>query len=91
MFSYLKEYFDFKTLLTCTLLLIIGLLSIYSATFDINNAANFHRQLVWVAAGLIVMIVIVFTPLRTIQRLAFPFYFSTLAILIVILLIGSTV
>jgi len=28
----------------CVGLVVIGLVSIYSATFDINNAANFHRQ-----------------------------------------------
>ena len=91
MFSYFKEYFDFKTLLACMMLLILGLLSIYSATFDINNAANFHRQTIWAVAGFVVMILIAFTPIRTVQRLAFPFYFSTLAILVIILLIGSTV
>jgi rod shape determining protein RodA len=91
MFSYFKEYFDFKTLFACMVLLIFGLLSIYSATFDINNAANFHRQLIWAIAGFVVMIFIAFTPIRTIQRLALPFYFSTLAILMIILLIGSTV
>jgi rod shape determining protein RodA len=91
MFSYFKEYFDFKTLLACLVLLILGLLSIYSATFDINNAANFHRQLIWAVVSCIVMIFISFAPLRAIQRLAFSFYFGTLAVLVVILLIGSTV
>jgi rod shape determining protein RodA len=91
MFSYFKEYFDFKTLIACIMLLALGLLSIYSATFDINNAANFHRQLIWSIVGFVVMMLIAFTPIRTIQRLAFPFYFGTLAILVVILLIGSTV
>ena len=91
MFSYFKEYFDFKTLTACIILLTLGLLSIYSATFDINNAANFHRQFIWSIVGFVVMMFIAFTPIRTIQRLAFPFYFGTLAILVVILLIGSTV
>jgi rod shape determining protein RodA len=91
MFSYLKEYFDFRACLICLALVIIGLMSIYSATFDINNAANFYKQVLWAGIGLIVMLVTAFIPLRTIQRLSFAFYFTTFAILIIVLVIGSTV
>jgi len=66
-------------------------MSIYSATFDINNAVNFYRQSLWAGIGLIVMMVTAFIPLRTVQRLSFAFYFTTFAILIIVLVIGSTV
>jgi rod shape determining protein RodA len=91
MFSYIKEYFDFKAFFLCITLVIIGLMLIYSATFDINNAANFYRQALWAVIGLLAMLVTAFVPLRTIQRVAFAFYFTTLAILVVVLLIGSTI
>jgi rod shape determining protein RodA len=91
MIAYFREYFDFRSCLICIALVIIGLLSIYSATFDINNAANFHRQAIWAILGLIVMIVIAMVPLRTIIRLSFAFYFVMLAILLVVLFVGSTV
>lgn len=91
MFSYLKEYFDFRACLICLTLVIIGLMSIYSATFDINNAVNFYRQSLWAGIGLIVMMVTAFIPLRTVQRLSFAFYFTTFAILVIVLVIGSTV
>ena len=91
MFSYLKEYFDFRAFLICLALVIIGLMLIYSATFDINNAANFYRQALWAGFGLIVMLVTAFIPLRTIQRLSFAFYFTILAILAIVLVVGSTV
>jgi len=91
MVSYLKEYFDFRACLICIALVIIGLMSIYSATFDINNAANFHRQALWAGIGFLVMMITAFIPLRTVQRLSFVFYFSTLAVLAIILVVGSTV
>ncbi len=72
--SYFKEYFDYKTLAICIALLVIGLSSIYSATFDINNAYNFHKQLLWAVSGFILMLTIAFIPIRTIQRFAFAFY-----------------
>ena len=91
MFPYLKEYFDFRAFLICLVLVIIGLISIYSATFDINNAANFYKQMLWVGIGLIVMLLTAFIPLRTGHRLSFTFYFTTLAILVIVLVIGITI
>jgi rod shape determining protein RodA len=91
MFSYLKEYFDYKAFLLCLALVIIGLMLIYSATFDINNAANFHKQSLWAGLGFIIMLVMAFIPLRTVQRLSFAFYFTTLTILVVVLIVGSTI
>ncbi len=91
MFSYLKEYFDYRACLICLALVIIGLMSIYSATFDINNAANFYKQSLWAGIGLIVMLVTAFIPLRTVQRLSFAFYFTTIAVLVIVLIVGSTI
>ncbi len=91
MFSYFKEYFDFRALLICIALVVVGLISIYSATFDINNAANYDRQALWAGIGFIIMIVISFIPLRTLQRLSMTFYFIVIATLVIILVVGITV
>jgi rod shape determining protein RodA len=91
MFSYLKEYFDYRSFLICLALVVIGLVSIYSATYDINNAANFYRQATWAGIGFILMLVVAFIPLRTIQRLSMVFYFVSIGILVTILIIGITV
>jgi rod shape determining protein RodA len=91
MFSYFKEYFDFRTCLICVALACIGLMSIYSATFDINNAANFHRQAIWAGIGFFAMLITAFLPLKTLHRLSFAFYFTMLAVLAIVLVIGSTV
>lgn len=91
MFSYLKEYFDFRAFLICLALVAIGLMSIYSATFDINNATNFYRQALWAGIGFTIMLITAFVPLRTIQRLSIAFYFILIAILVIVLVVGSTI
>ncbi|MBP8976763.1 MAG: rod shape-determining protein RodA [Bacteroidetes bacterium] len=89
--NYWKEYFDFKTFILCIALVSIGLLSIYSATFDMNNAATYYRQLQWAVIGFVVMMIVSFLPLSIIHRFAFAFYVITLVVLAAVLVIGSTV
>ena len=91
MFEYLKEYFDYKALLICLALVVIGLLSVYSATFDVGAAAAFEKQLVWAGIGLVVLIGSAIVPLKTIQRVSLPVYGVTLFVLLVILVMGHTV
>ncbi len=89
--SYIKEYLDYKTLASGLALVCIGLLSIYSATLDVNLAANFYRQGVWSMFGLIALMVTAFFPLRSLQRLALPLYVLSLGLLAGILVLGHTV
>ncbi len=89
--SYIKEYLDYKTLFAGLALVSIGLVSIYSATLDVNSAANFYRQGLWSMFGLIALIVAAFFPIKTLQRFAFPMYIASLLLLAVILVLGHTV
>ncbi len=89
--SYIKEYLDYKTLVSGLALVCIGLLSIYSATLDVNSAANFYRQGLWSMFGLITLIVTAFFPLRSLQRLSLPLYVISLGLLAGILVLGHTV
>jgi rod shape determining protein RodA len=88
--SYIKEYFDYKTLLAGLALVFIGLISIYSATLDVNSAANFYRQGLWSMFGLIALLVAAFFPIKTLQRLTTPAYLVSLGLLVSILLLGHT-
>ena len=88
--TFFKEYFDYKSFGICLALVAIGLVSIYSATFDINNGTNFDKQVVWSLVGLVALIVAAFFPLKSIQRLAIPLYVITLAILAFVLIVGKT-
>ncbi|MCX6145333.1 MAG: rod shape-determining protein RodA [Ignavibacteriales bacterium] len=91
MLEYLKEYFDYRALLICLGLVAVGLLSVYSATYDVGAAAAFDKQLVWAGIGFAALVVAAIFPLKTLQRISLPLYIGTLGVLLVILVIGHTV
>ncbi len=91
MLEYLKEYFDYRALLICLGLVVVGLLSVYSATYDVGAAAAFDKQLVWAGIGLVALVVAAIFPLKALQRISLPLYIVMLGVLLVILVIGHTV
>lgn len=91
MYDYLREYFDFKSLFICLGLVVIGLISVYSATFDVGAAAAFKKQLVWSAIGLLALLGMAFTPIKTLQRMAVPVYLLNLLLLLIVLVVGERV
>lgn len=91
MLDYLKEYFDFKAFLICLALSAMGLLSVYSATYDVGATAAFHKQVVWAGIGFMALLVAAFFPIRSLQRMAFPLYGGMLMVLLVVLVVGKTV
>ena len=86
--QFFKEYFDRTTFLATLALIGIGLLSIYSATFDTNAAASFHRQIVWASIGFIMMLATMLTPLRVIQRSSMAVFAVSLLALVAVLAVG---
>src|SRR4030042_2996202 len=91
MFAYLKEYFDYRTATVAAALVIIGLISIYSATYDARASEITYRQLLWVAAGMGALLIMMVLPYRVLQTLSFPSYFLCMLMLVSVLLIGKTV
>lgn len=91
MIDYLKEYFDYKAFLICLGLIVIGLVSVYSATHDVGAAAAFHKQVVWSCAGLVALVLAAAVPVKFLQRAAVYLYGLGLAALIGVLVAGHTV
>ncbi len=91
MFDYLREYFDYKTLLAAIGLLVIGLISVYSATYDARVPEIFFRQLTFAGAGLALLLILAFLPFRFLQFLSYPSYFLSILLLVSVLIIGRTV
>ncbi|MCX7984506.1 MAG: rod shape-determining protein RodA [Bacteroidetes bacterium] len=91
MMEYFKEYFDYKTFLLSCALVLVGLASIYSATYDVNNAANFYKQVQWATLGFVCMIILSLLPLSFLRRSAFFLYGATIVVLCVVLFLGSTI
>ncbi len=89
--SFFKEYFD-RTIFFCVLSLVgIGLLSIYSATFDAYEGRDFYRQLLWAVIGFFAMLSTMLLPLRWLQRNALKIFFTSLSLLVLVLIAGKRV
>ncbi|HTR80464.1 MAG TPA: rod shape-determining protein RodA [Bacteroidota bacterium] len=86
--TFFKEYFDRTTFFACLALIGIGLLSIYSATFDTNAAINFHKQVTWAAIGFILMVATMLVPLRVIHRSSMVIFAISLFGLAAVLAVG---
>ncbi|MGH2568853.1 MAG: rod shape-determining protein RodA [Bacteroidota bacterium] len=91
MFDYFREYFDIKAFALCLALVAIGLLSVYSATFDAHAGAIFQKQTNWAVVGLVVLIACALFPFKLLQRVAVPVYALTLGALFSVLIIGKTI
>jgi rod shape determining protein RodA len=91
MLKYLNEHLDYTMVLVVAALVGIGLLSIYSATYDAGASEIWNKQVLWACTGLLVMVVVLLIPFRAIQMIAFPSYVVTVLLLVMVLLLGKTV
>jgi rod shape determining protein RodA len=91
MMTFLKEHLDYRTALVALALVIIGLVSIYSATFDAKMSEVSNRQVIWAVIGVGVLLVVMFIPFRLLQMASYPSYFLSVLLLISVLLLGKTV
>jgi rod shape determining protein RodA len=89
--NWFKENIDYTSLGIVLLLVLIGIVSIYSATYDAGASSFLNRQLVWAGIGVLLMLSIVFIPFRTLQLVSYPVYFFSVLILIAVLVLGKTV
>jgi rod shape determining protein RodA len=59
--------------------------------YDAKASDIFHKQLLWVSAGTVVVLFLWAMPFRFMQFISFPAYFASLAMLLAVLLLGRTV
>ena len=91
MYSYLKEHFDFRTAGITFALVFIGVISVYSATYDAKASEIFHKQLIWVAVGTLAFFVVAFIPYRFLQFISWPSYFFSIFLLVAVLVVGRKI
>lgn len=89
--NWLKENIDGTILVITLLLCAIGIVSIYSATYDAGASVFFYRQLGWVGIGFLLMLAIALLPLRTLQLFSYIVYGVSILFLGAVLVIGKTV
>lgn len=85
------EFFDWRTFLTTITLTAIGLISIYSATFDAGMSSIFTRQLYYSIIGLALMVGITFIPERWITNIVYVLFGANILLLVAVLILGKEI
>ncbi len=83
---------DFSFLIAAVLLITLGLVVIYSATYVASAQASplkFNRQVLWAIIGLAALLVCLIVPLKFIHKNAYFFYGGALFLLVLVLFIGT--
>jgi len=88
----LVTYFDWVLLLTVLLIAGIGILNLYSATSSWSVGPNpiYLKQIYWLAIGLGIALLTCLPDYRHLEYLAWGFYGITVALLIMVLVMGKT-
>ncbi|HZY10443.1 MAG TPA: rod shape-determining protein RodA [Bacteroidota bacterium] len=89
--NWIKENFDITTLLVVLSLILMGFTAVYSATYDAGASTFFHRQLFFAGIGVIIMVLTVIIPFRTLQLFSYPLYGISLIILVMVLFTGKVI
>ncbi len=87
--------FDWLSVLIFTLLVLIGIVSIYSATYNGGEQellkTFYGKQVVWFAFSFVLVIIVGLIPLKFIKFNASLFYLIGIVVLILVLLIGANI
>lgn len=87
-----SDYLDLYLLISTLLIIIIGLLSVYSSTYNIPSLhINFYKQLIFALIGILAGLIIYNLPLKFFSLTAIPFYIFSILLLIVVLFFGKKV
>lgn len=83
-----ESIFDWQTFLLTLFLVIAGLLSVYSATYQSTMDSIFWRQLVASGIGIAAMLGVMFVPKRILKAISLPIYIISIGLLIYVLFFG---
>ncbi len=90
--KFFTEHFDYKTFFTMLILIGIGIVSIYSATFGEKFSTEYsQKQLNWFMLGMICLFVTITLPLRFVNQFSFVAYIFSILMLVAVLVVGKTV
>lgn len=88
----ISDKFDFGLFVPALLLIIIGLVAIYSSTISHPTASgNFEKQLILAAISIIAFFVVYFIPTNTFRIISLPVYLSSIFLLLAVVTLGKTV
>ncbi len=93
--KFIRLPFDVPMLLVVAVLLVFGLLMVYSASWDFSIFMNrestyiFSRQILWVMLGIGVAFVAALVDYHHYQKVLIPMWFGTLALLAAVLIVNE--
>jgi len=88
----LQDRFDFFIFIPLMVLIVLGLLGIYSSTVNHPTAnGNFERQFSWALISMIVFFIVYFLPPQVFKSYSLTGYIFSIILLILVLAIGKTV
>ena len=79
---------EWKILIYVTLLLIIGLLALYSASTS-NEFVEFKKQIMWIAIGIPLLFFMMFIDYKILARFSLVFYIISIILLVLVLFTGK--
>ncbi len=86
------DKFDIILILSVILLIAIGLVSIYSATYGNKTSYDFYnKQMTFVIFGIFIMLFVSFIPPRYLSGMSILFYAISISLLILVLIFGKTI
>jgi rod shape determining protein RodA len=88
--SRLRSQFDWPLAATITVLIIMGLTNLWSAT-RVAPKGLYTQQLAWLAVGVIVLVAVALSDSRIFDRMAYVIYAITIVVLIAVLVGGKVV
>ncbi len=69
----------------------IGLTAVYSATYTAKGPSTlFSKQLIWVAVGLMMMLLVLLADYHTVSRYAYVLYAVSIVLLLLVMVMGKT-
>src|SRR6185503_12719794 len=89
----LISHFDWMLLLLTLMFVVVGIVTIYSANYDMTaqHAGPLPmRQLTWLGLGLVAMFAALSFDYHYIERLAYPFFGLVLVLLVLVILVGHS-
>jgi len=89
---HIKDKIDFYIVIPVLLLLLLGLIAIYSSTFNNPLAQNnFEKQLYFALSSIFIFLIIHFIPTNTFKIISIPSYAIGIILLLLVLVIGKKV
>ena len=88
----LLQNFDWILLIMLILIATISVLNLYSAAYPIGNAGGSHiyvKQIYWFLIGFAILLVMTVFDYAVLERLAYPAYFATVILLVLVLIAGK--